>query len=125
MRKARAYLDDIRTGVQRQHDTDEAKVLGIMARIEEGGWSAVPRPLVLEDEGNGATVLDGHHRIEAAQRLGMHKIEAWVISVVDYCAIVDEHFGGYAPGRLADLDDHILVDGRPYDRGANEVEAHA
>lgn len=129
---ATAHLDAVSPYCQAQHHTEADKVEAIMesveARAEEHGWDAawdLPPILVIESEGNGATLLDGHHRAEAARRLGLPDIPAWVISVDDYCRILEEHFYGCAPARLSDLDDYIIVDGRPYNRGEHELEAHA
>ena len=74
----------------------------------------MPAVLVLEDEGNGHAVLDGHHRAEAAHRLGLRTVKAWVVSIADYASIVDEHFDGFAPERMSDLDDYISCDGTIY-----------
>lgn len=124
MTAAAAYRDDIRPYCEMQHPVDRSKVAAIIAHVECAGTWDLPPVLVVEDEGNGATLLDGHHRVEAAKRLGVARIPAWIVSLADYCRILDEQFDGVAPARLADMDDYILVDGRPYDRAAHEQESH-
>jgi hypothetical protein len=102
-----AELCEIRTFFDYQHEIDDAKAQAIADAMRAG--HEMPPILVLEDEGNGYAILDGHHRAEAASRhLELSTIKAWVVSVADYVAILDAHFDGAAPGRLVDLDDHIL-----------------
>lgn len=50
---------------------DEQNVLQIMEQIKSG---ESVHPILIEKDGNG--VLDGHHRLEAAKRLGIKKIPA-------------------------------------------------
>lgn len=50
----------------------------------------------------------------------MRRIPAYIVSAADYYRLIDEHFGGEEPWRVSDLDDYILVDGRPYDRSEDE-----
>jgi|WetSurMetagenome_2_1015567.scaffolds.fasta_scaffold274397_2 hypothetical protein len=110
--KAATYEDDIRA-IDPQHGIDRAKVAEMREHLRQHGWTW-ERVLVVEDEGNGCAVIDGHHRAEAAIREGM-RVPAWVISSADYAEIIEREFYGYAPGRLCDLDDYIsLPDGRSY-----------
>jgi hypothetical protein len=100
-----------------QHATDEAQFAAIEAHYEstDDAWP-YPPVLVVEDEGNGATILDGHHRVRLAREWGLTDIPAYEISVSDYCALLEEHFDGSTPNRLSDLDAHILCDGEVYSR---------
>ncbi len=116
-----AYLDDIRPYCGMQHGVEAAKVAAIVAQVEaEGAWK-LPPVLVIENEGNGPTLLDGHHRAEAAKVLELSSIPAYVVPLSELAAVLEEHFDGYMPDRLTDLDDYILVDGRPY--GGREMHA--
>lgn len=100
-----------------QHPTDVAQYAALEAHYEsvEDVWP-YPPVLVIEDEGNGCTILDGHHRIALAKEWGVREIPAYVVSVADYCALLDEHFDGSTPNRLSDLDDYIVCDGERYAR---------
>lgn len=111
----RATLTDIYPHMAAEHAIDPAKVAAIMDRATpDGAYGSVnwdlPPVLVVEDEGNGYTPLDGHHRMDAAHRAAHPRIPAYVITAADYCALLAAEFGGYAPGRLADLDDYILIE---------------
>lgn len=66
MTTATAYLGDVRPLCNTLHPVDRDKVAAIMAHVEAAGRWDLPPMLVIEDEGNGATLLDGHHRAEAA-----------------------------------------------------------
>ena len=103
-----------------QHEIEETRVLAIIAHVQRVGHWDLPPVLVLEDEGNGYAVLDGHHRCEAACRMRrdadllgrvLEDIPAYVLSIADYTAIVESEFGGSSPNRLADLRDYIDCDG--------------
>jgi hypothetical protein len=96
-----------------QHGLDNAKVSAIMVAIDD--TYAMP-PVLMVDRGNERLILDGHHRAAAARRLGYDSIPAWVISDEQYQAILDEHFAGSAPVRLADLDEYIVCDNTKYRR---------
>lgn len=116
--KINAELTTISTAkVSIQHPTDEAQYAALEAHYEsvEESWP-YPPVLVIEDEGNGATVLDGHHRVRLAREWHVNEIPAYVVSVADYCALLDEHFDGSTPNRLSDLDDYIVCDGKVYAR---------
>jgi hypothetical protein len=121
---ARPTLEEIRPDrIDAQHPTDPKRVAAIVEHILQVGCWDLPPVLVLEDEGNGHTILDGHHRCAAAERLlrsgcdiPVSLIPAHVVSIADYCRVVDEHFGGNTPDRLGELDDYIMIDGAPYVR---------
>jgi hypothetical protein len=108
-----AELEEIKTYFDFQHEVDASKVLDIVEAVG-AGWE-MPPILVLENEGNGYVILDGHHRAEAAYRhLGLATVKAWVVSVADFIAIVEQHFDGETPNRMNDLDDYISCDGVIY-----------
>lgn len=113
---AHATLQGIRPWVGEQHGLDSDKVHRIVEHVREIGQWSLPPVLVIESEGNGATVLDGHHRCAAARVLEETRIPAHVITVADYCRVLERHFDGVAPSRLCDLDEYIRVEGKPYRR---------
>jgi ParB-like chromosome segregation protein Spo0J len=101
------------------HITDPRRVRDLMAHLEARG--DVPPILAVQDIGNGARVLDGNHRAQAARKLN-RPLEAWVISQTDFESLIHAEFSGEIPSRLADLDDYILCDGRPYsDHGRRQA----
>jgi len=110
-----ATRDDIRPTCDPQHLAERDRVAAIVAHVQAHGWD-LPPVLVLEDEGNGYGVLDGHHRLAAARHLARPTIPAYIVTIADYCRLLDAEFDGAAPPRLADLDDYILIEGRPYVR---------
>lgn len=129
-----ATLEDIRPRYNPQHPFSERRVQAILdhLRITDQDdetsyrdWD-LPPVVVIEDESNGAyTVLDGHHRMEAARRLAqqlsdLETIPAWVVTVADYCRLVEEQFDGISPSRICELREHILCG----DVTANEVAEH-
>lgn len=117
-----AQLMDIRPIFDIQHGIGRARVEVVIAAVTKGEdaygdpiiqWD-MPPVLVLEDAGNGHTILDGHHRGTAAKKLGIETIPAWVLSIADYVAIIEADFDGSMPNRLSDLREHIIcgnVDG--------------
>lgn len=121
---ATATTGAISLRIATQHPTDVVRVAAIVAHVRATGAWDMPPVLVIEDEGNGYELLDGHHRSAAARILSrdpdwcalVATIPAYVLSIADYCAIVEEHFDGSAPSRLVDLDDYIMVEGAPYRR---------
>lgn len=115
-----APLDEISPWTAALHSADAAKVAAIVAHVGDGPWT-LPPVLVIESEGNGATVLDGHHRTAAARALGIDRIPAYVVTVADYCRVIERHFAGESPARLGDLDDFIRVNGKPYRRPEDGV----
>lgn len=122
MATATAYLDTVRM-FNAQHPVEADRVAALVLHVIEAGRWDLPPILVVEDEGNGATILDGHHRAAAmrellgdpeAAHLVVYGIPAYIVTVADYCAILEEYFDGCTPDRLLDLDDYILIDGAPY-----------
>lgn len=96
-----------------QHDVEPEKVQAMLAAVAHAGHWELPPILVVASEGNGALILDGHHRAWVAQRLGWC-IPAYVIARSDYDRIITDHFDGREPDRLGDLDDYLIVDGAIY-----------
>lgn len=84
-----------------------------MTYVQEHGWT-LPPVLVLEDDGNGYGVLDGHHRLWAARKLQLSMIPAYIVTTKDYRRLLRRAFDGCAPARLRDLDDYVLINGVPY-----------
>lgn len=119
-----AYHDmlDLGRGVDDRHDTIPARVQAIVAMIGDGDWT-LPPVLVVESCGNGASVLDGHHRIAAACALGIDEIPAIVVPRDDYEMLIEDEFGGDEPDRLGDLDDYIMIDGAAYSLRDNHHDA--
>ena len=117
-----AYLDTVDPiGGATQHLTDGERVKSIIAHvIANGGRWNLPPVLVVEDDGNGALYLDGHHRRAAARELiencydypgesepTFRDLPAWVVSREDYDRIIETEFGGFEPHRIADIRDYI------------------
>lgn len=111
-----ATLDDSRrVFFDPQHNTDSERVQALIDAYHAAGDNWIfPAVLVVESEGNGDTVIDGHHRLTAAKRLGLQGIPTWVISVPDYCRVCEDHFDGSSPVRLMDLWEHVSCDGTLY-----------
>lgn len=87
------------------HGVDEEKVSKFENILQEKGWDLPPLILV-ESAGNGYTVLDGHHRIEAATRLQWPKpIPALIVDRDEYEQLLEDEFGGEVTSRLRDLDE--------------------
>ena len=116
--KIEAWIGCIGTGHQEIHSVDPDRVNALVRHIKAGGM--VPPVLVVEDGGNGCLVLDGHHRLAAVSQLedehGEHlTLAAWVVGLEEFDRLLIEHFDGDLPSRISDLDDYILVQGRPYE----------
>jgi len=117
--KVRTWQDDIeldRLVVADSHAVDRRRVKDLVASmLQHGGWAG--SPVLLAEWYNGAeyhrVVLDGHHRIAAAQDLWRHNAE-WCYQhmptipavLVDGDAL-DAATDGDWPTRLEDLDDYI------------------
>lgn len=114
-----ATLEDIRPYFDPQHPSDRVRVQAIVDYMTDREWDLAP-VVVLEDEGNGHTVLDGHHRLSAARKLELQTIPAWVVSIADYARLIDANFDGQSPNRLADLREYIICG----DVDANSVCSH-
>jgi hypothetical protein len=124
-----ATLEDIRPVFDAYHAADESRIQAIIDHLCVGtdNWGDpvyrewdLPPVVVVQDDGNGHRVLDGHHRLSAAKRLGIESIPAWVVTVADYCQLIDDRFDGDCPSRLADLRDYIACG----DVSANDVSEH-
>jgi hypothetical protein len=115
--RVRATIDQINPErVAIQHSVDPAILTALEQHYESvEGWPYQP-VLVLEDEGNGHTILDGHHRVQLAREYGVTSIPAWIVSISDYCRVLAAHFDGSTPHRLSDLDPYILCNGKAYSR---------
>ena len=112
--RAETYRDDVSPWVDQQHPVEAERVEAMIEALDDG-WE-MPPVLVVEDEGNGCIVLDGHHRCAAARQLDIRQVAAHVVALSDYCKVLDQHFDGCGPARLGDLDPYILVDGSEYNR---------
>jgi hypothetical protein len=126
MNRAQAYLSDV-IGWEPSHTVDDDVVAAIVAHVHEvGRWDLRP-VLGVEIDGQTIRILDGHHRAAAWRYLRYEdadplpadavpaRLPAWIIEDADYAQIVDDVFGGCAPGRLSDMDDYIdLPDGACY-----------
>lgn len=111
---AEANLEDIPPYFAILHPVTVKRVAELIALVNESGRWDFPPVLVVKDAGDGALILDGHHRMAAARMLGLASIPAWVVRLPDYERILREQFGGVFPDFVSDLDDYILVNGRPY-----------
>ena len=98
-----------------QHPTNGDQVQAMIDAYHAAGdqwiFGAV---LVVESEGNGDTVIDGHHRLTVAKRLEIPGIPTWVISVPDYCRLLEDKFDGSTPNRLMEIWEHVDCDGTTY-----------
>jgi ParB-like chromosome segregation protein Spo0J len=104
---------------ERAHGVDRARVEAIVAAIRAG--VGVPPVLAVEDVGNGAVVLDGHHRLAAMSQIAREDgtaldAPAYIVTMDDYCALLDAEFGGEMPDRMCDIDRYITVNGAAYCR---------
>jgi hypothetical protein len=103
------------------HGIREPLVAGMVDTIENEGYN-FPPVLVVE----GTCILDGHHRLEAAGRAGVDKVDAYVIDADDFQALLDSKFDGEIPDRLAELDDDIILpEGGEYNERARKKEIKA
>lgn len=129
MTKINATLEDIRPRFDAQHPANKARVQAIIDSLTVGHdeygdpiyreWDLAP-VVVIEDEGNGYAVLDGHHRLAAAKQLELTTIPAWVVSVADYCRLIEAEFDGSSPNRLQDVREYIMCG----DVTANDICDH-
>lgn len=87
------------------HGIDEDKAESFVEKLlDEGKW-AFPPLILVEGAGSGYTVLDGHHRLEAAKRLKWSSnIPALIVDRGEFKDLLRDEFGGRIPERLADLD---------------------
>jgi len=113
MRPLTTYIDTI-SGPDAQHAIDPEKVEEIYQALQRG--DDLPLPLVVEDIGNGALVLDGHHRIAAREQAGEYQMDAHVVDRTEFEQLIEKEFDGEIPSRLEDLDEFIIVDGETYQR---------
>ena len=114
-------LKQIPTSFAHQHQVDEDRVQTIMKVLSRDGLNServdwcLPPLLVLEDEGHGFTLFDGHHRAAAALRLKLETVPAYIIRISDLYRVVIGHFNGFTPNRISYLDKYIVLpDGRIY-----------
>lgn len=126
-----ANRDEIRPIADPQHTITESRVQAIVDSLDTGRrdvtfddpiyreWD-LPPVVVVEDVGNGHLVLDGHHRLEAAKRIEVDTIPAWVVTMEDYNRLIEEEFAGSASPRLHDVREHINVG----NGDANSVAEH-
>ena len=100
----RPYLDD-HTGFARSHAVEVSRLQALCEAY--AGGVEVGLPLVVEDDGNGARILDGHHRIAAQEELWEGAITCWTVSLEDWEGLISRHFGGSVPERLCEVDDYV------------------
>jgi len=83
MTMATAYHDEIRVAaVARRHEVDEDRASAMMAHLRETGYWDLPPVLVVEDQGNGVLVLDGHHRLAVAARWAEDPERTWDLDAI-------------------------------------------
>ena len=99
-------------GFDHQHNTDAEKVSEITESMLRDGW--IGNPVLCVESSNGDTVLDGHHRIRAAEEAEID-IYLWQIDRDDFEKLIAEEFDGDMPNRLSDLDDFIFINDKSYD----------
>jgi len=102
-------------GAARHHGVDADRVAALADSMRANGYDESRPVLCLEDCGNGAYILDGHHRHAAARAAGIEDVPALIVADADMGRLLDAEFGGELPARLEDLDAYILVDGAGYD----------
>lgn len=112
----------IRPTVNPWHEWCDERVAVIAQAVRDAGQWMLPPVLVIDDQGNGHTPMDGHHRLMAADLLArdpetahlVETIPAWVIDPDD----VDALLGGLSltDDRIdwLDVDATIICDGTPY-----------
>lgn len=117
-----ARLGTIDGGYELQHDIDQAKINAIARHLATGG--VIAPVLLVESDGNGYTVLDGHHRLMAIEQFNRdadwdrtYELGAWIVDRAEFESLIAEKFDGEMPLRMADLDKWIEVDGKTYNRG--------
>ena len=69
--------EEIKTKYQPREGLDEPQIKNIVENYD----NALYDPLVVNQEGGGYFVISGHHRLEAARRLGIEKVPARVLQV--------------------------------------------
>lgn len=106
-----ATYSDVVSGCQPAHSVDQDRVSAIVDAYNAAGEWLMPPILVVEDRGNGALVLDGHHRAEAAKRIGID-IPAIVVPAAEFEALIQAEFEGELPSRISDLDEYLGYTGR-------------
>ena len=129
MQTINASLEDIRPICNPLHPANTARVNAIIESLKIGEdsygdaiyreWD-LPPVVVMDNEGNGYTPFDGHHRLAAAKKLGLATIPAWVVSIPDYCHLIESEFDGEMPNRMYDLRERIVCG----DVDANNVAEH-
>ena len=60
-----------------RHPSSDSRVAHAMEGYQSSSPDVVP-PVLLVKRGDTHEVVDGHHRVSAAKRVGMGKIRAWV-----------------------------------------------
>lgn len=89
-----------------QHEIDPAKVDAIRLHLKAGG--SVP-PVVAVQYGTEFMPLDGHHRLLAAEYLGM-TLDAWVVDGAKFETLDQQLRAAHHPQRAEDL---VTCDGVP------------
>jgi hypothetical protein len=94
--------------IETHHGLDEAHVDEIASSMEENGWDGPPI-LIAAGGGKKPYLLDGHHRFFAARKVGLAKIPAFALDWDELQKVLDAHFGGTLPAKLAELDPYITL----------------
>lgn len=107
MRKLKAKLGKIPPNAFfSQHEMDAAKVDALVAHLQSGG--TVP-PVVVARYGSEHMLIDGHHRLMAAQRLGL-TLDAWIVDGEKF-ETLDQQC--QIAGTGARSEDHVTCGGVP------------
>jgi phage gp29-like protein len=128
MKTIEANLEDVDVFFDPHHSTSTKRVKAIIDRVrrnqdEDGNDEIVwdlPPIVVIRSDGNGHKILDGHHRAEAAKKLGLSEIPAWVVEREDFDRLVKDEFDEVEPNRLWEIREQIKCG----DKTANEITAH-
>ena len=94
--------------VQQHHDLDTDHVNELAAAMEEHGWDGPPI-LIAQGEGKKPYLLDGHHRFFAARKVGLSKVPAFSLDWGELQKVLDAHFDGKLPAKLAELDPYVTL----------------
>jgi hypothetical protein len=117
-----ATLTVVETTFEYQHPRDGARVDAIVARCrrDTGVEWDLPPVVVVESDGGLHLILDGHHRCEAATKLRLSQIPAWVVSLPDMCKIETPYLEEGGQPTPWEIREHIMCG----DVTANQITAH-
>lgn len=118
-----ASLEDVSVFFDPHHSTNSKRVQAIVDRVtrddDEVVWD-LPPIVVVRSRGDGHKILDGHHRAEAAKKVGLSEIPAWVVEPEEYDKLIEEGFGEVEPHRLWEIREQIKCGNKT----ANEISGH-